>query len=268
MLDSCGESQHDQHSPQGRQGKMLDTTAEVETPEHVVFRFQVAGPARRMVAYVVDLLVRALIALVLLIPLFLSVLGTETELMGAELGIFLVALFLLEWGYYVFFETLMGGRSLGKLALGLRVVRQDGRPLSIGDSLLRNLLRAADFLPMGYALGVLIMGFDPIFRRLGDWVAGTMVVSESRRAQLSKVEVEPAPSVDELATLPARVDLRGPELDAIELFLRRQSAISVARRKELADLIAPAYAQRLDVDYDDPVRFLSLLYYQATLRRT
>ncbi len=81
--------------------------------------------------------------------------------------------FILEWGYYVFFETTASGRSPGKRALSLRVVKEGGYPIGFIDSVLRNLLRGADFLPVGYVVGLFAMAGDARFRRLGDRVAGT-----------------------------------------------------------------------------------------------
>ncbi|MCA9630946.1 MAG: RDD family protein, partial [Myxococcales bacterium] len=122
----------------------LDTTADVETPEHVRFRYRTAGPARRAAAYLVDLMVRAVIISVFG---FLALIGGaslgEEGIGGVGIGLLLTLYFLVEWFYYVVSETLMGGRSLGKRALRLRVVKQSGVPLSFSDSLLRNLLRGA-----------------------------------------------------------------------------------------------------------------------------
>ena len=77
----------------------------------------------------------------------------------------LIVAFVLEWGYYVFFETTGDGRSLGKRALSLRVVKEGGYPIGFIDSVLRNLLRGADFLPFGYVVGLFAMAGDSRFRR-------------------------------------------------------------------------------------------------------
>ena len=97
----------------------LDTTVEVETPEHVRFRYQIAGPARRAVAYLIDLTVRGAF-MVALGMLFLFTTGWN-RLGGFEVGALLVVYFAAEWGYYVLSELLMNGASLGKRALRMRV---------------------------------------------------------------------------------------------------------------------------------------------------
>jgi hypothetical protein len=179
-------------------------------------------------------------------------------------GVLLIAVFLLEWGYYVFCESLFGGVTLGKRALGLRVIKEGGYPITLVDSLLRNLLRAADFLPLGYAIGVLTMALDGRFRRLGDLVAGTMVVIEERVRVVEPLRLRlPA---EELDALPHHPALQAEELEAIDLFLRRSGTLSVAREAELAHMIAPQLAARLGTRATDGARFLALLYARAQAR--
>jgi uncharacterized RDD family membrane protein YckC len=130
----------------------LDNTVEVETPEHVHFRYRVAGPVRRLLAYAIDLLVRIAVLLVIGLILLFAMGATK-----ALLGVLAIILFVLEWGYYVFCETVGGGSSVGKRALSLRVVKEGGYPIGVIDSVLRNLLRGADILPMFYVLGLFAM---------------------------------------------------------------------------------------------------------------
>src|SRR6187551_3464682 len=124
----------------------LDNTTEVETPEHVRFRYRVAG------------------LLVVWVIIVIAFAATREAIQGFVL----ITLFVMEWGYYVFFETTGDGRSPGKRVLSLRVVKEGGYPIGFIDSVLRNLLRSADFLPLGYMLGLLSMAADTRFRRLGD----------------------------------------------------------------------------------------------------
>jgi uncharacterized RDD family membrane protein YckC len=245
----------------------LDTTTDVETPEHVRFRHRAAGPARRALAYLVDLVIRAGVGFVVLV-LLASVGMTEHGVRGASTGFALLLLFALEWCYYVLFETLWSGRSPGKRALKLRVVKEGGTPINFLDCVLRNLLRAADFLPGGYAIGVLVMARDERFRRLGDLVAGTMVVVEERARLAEPLRLSPPPTAEELEVIPQRPPLSSDELEAIELFLRRRGTLSPAREAELAQMIAPQLARRLSLRLHDASRFLALLHYRATERST
>lgn len=234
----------------------LDNTAEVETPEHVRFRYRVAGPVRRMLAYLLDLLIRAGVLLVLGLIIAIAMGGGD-----AVSGILLICAFILEWGYYVFFETTGDGRSPGKRALSLRVVKEGGYPIGFIDSVLRNLLRGADFLPVGYLIGLFAMGADSRFRRLGDRVAGTMVVVEERSRVAAPLTLNPPPTAAELEALPQRPPLTAWERETLELYLRRVD-LTAARREELALMIAPALAQRMGLTVKNPVRFLALLHHR------
>lgn len=239
----------------------LDTTTQVETPEHIRFDYPLAGPMRRIVAYLIDLAIR--IGVLLVVALVLALVDVASGLDGMSQGAILVLFFALDWFYYVLFETLWSGRSPGKRALKLRVVGQDGHSLTVLDSVLRNLLRAADFLPFGYAVGLVIMGTDPRFRRFGDMVAGTVVVIEEPGRIGERLHIHPPPSAEEYAGLPVRPELSQDELDAIELFLRRRGTLAPLREAELAELIAPVLAARMHARYHDPVRFLGLVYARA-----
>jgi len=245
----------------------IDTDTEVETPECVRFRYRTAGPTRRLAAYAVDLLIRGGVLTAAAIALAPSSQWSDKRIGEAASGVTLVILFALEWGYYLLFETIWDGRTPGKKAFSLRVVKEEGHPIRFVDSVLRNLLRAADFLPMGYATGFVVMAGDRRFRRLGDRVAGTMVVVEERRRVAEPVGVTPPLTPAEIETFAQRPRLSAVELEAIELFLRRRGALGVAREKELAQMIAPTYARRFGLHCGDPARFLALLYRRATERQ-
>jgi uncharacterized RDD family membrane protein YckC len=239
----------------------LDNTMEVETPERVRFRHHIAGPTRRGAAWTIDLLIRSAIGFVLFI--ILSLASGEVKKPQTAMGVMFVVFFLLEWSYYVLCETAGNGRTPGKAIMGLRVVKEGGYPLSFIDSVLRNLLRAADFLPAGYVLGGLVMAADRRFRRLGDLVAGTMVIIEEAHKVTAAVTLAPPATADELAALPHRIPLRAEELEAIDLFLRRR--LSDARTVELAEVVTPVLARRLAVPAPgDPARFLGLVHARAT----
>ncbi len=194
--------------------------------------------------------------------------GSATPVAHASIGLVLLVVFVVEWAYYVLFETVWSGRTPGKRVLSLRVVTEGGHPLRFGDSLLRNLLRAADFLPGAYAIGLVVMGRDPRFRRLGDLAAGTIVVTEARAVVAGPLRLDPPPSAAELRPLPQRLPLSGDELDAIELFLRRAGSLSRAREVELAEMVAPVFARRLGLRYRDAPRFLGVLHYRAHQHRS
>lgn len=242
-------------------GQLLDTRTSIETPEHVVLSYHLAGPIRRGLAWGLDTLVRGLVLVGLGTLLGISAAVGGDHLDSLKNGLVLVVFFLLEWGYFVLCDVLMSGRSLGKKAFGLRVVSAQGLPVGLGDSLLRNLLRGADFLPVGYVLGVVCMLFDARFRRLGDWVAGTLVIYEPRVAWRAPPRLTPPPSQAELDWLPTRVVLSAAEREAIELFMLRMHELPQARADELGDILALPLAKRMRLRYAHPARFLGLLYH-------
>ena len=106
-----------------------------------------------------------------------SVSGSSDWSVSWVLALVVLIIFLINWGYYVFFEGLGKGSTPGKKRMGIRVIRQDGLPIGLREAALRNLVRAADMLPPpSYILGGLVMHFDPQGRRLGDMVAGRVPV--------------------------------------------------------------------------------------------
>jgi uncharacterized RDD family membrane protein YckC len=241
----------------------LDTAVTIETPEHVRFRYMLAGPSRRLAAYALDTLVRGLVFAFFAIAGGLGRVGAGATLGGFTTGALFLIAFVIEWAYFVLFETLWNGQSPGKRWLGLRVVNASGRPLAFVDSVLRNVLRAADFLPAFYALGGAISAFDPRFRRLGDFVGGTLVIAEDRRAVDALLPRLPEPSPQELASLPASVVLLPSEVQAVELYLRRRPWLSNERSEELAELAIETIGKRLRLPRRSPSRLLEILYLRA-----
>lgn len=245
----------------------LDTDVAIETPEHIVFHWRVAGPARRAVAYVVDLVVcyGAIVVVGLIAAFAIGASANASELGKVGVGVLLLVLFLAQWVYFVAWEGITG-RSPGKRALGLRVVTTSGRPIGMRAATLRNLLRAADALPTGYLVGVTAMAMSPRFQRLGDLVAGTMVVIPESARRAAPIELSPPAQPKELATLPDEVTLDADERAAIELFLRRRHTLGRAREHELASMVAKHIGERLGYTDSDPARLLAIVYDRAVNR--
>ncbi|WP_160152075.1 RDD family protein [Microbulbifer sp. ALW1] len=201
----------------------LDTLYEIETPEGIDLTAQVAGPVPRILAYAVDLFYRTLVLLVL---------GIALAFAGkAGVGFWLLGSFLLEWFYPVIFEVFRGGQTPGKRAFSLAVVNDNLTPITWGASIMRNLLRFADFLPFGYCAGILSMSCSRHFQRLGDFAAGTIVIYREQPATAAELpKVAPAP--------PPR-GLRTADQQAIVSLTERSRELSLARQQELADLLQP-----------------------------
>jgi uncharacterized RDD family membrane protein YckC len=250
----------------------LDTDVAIETPEHIVFHYRTAGPARRALAQMVDLAVCYGALALLAVCVVLVSAGPAGVVEGATaaaklgMGILLLALFAAQWIYFAAFESALG-RTPGKMALGLRVVTTTGRPIGLFVGVLRNLLRAADILPVGYVAGVVAMALTARFQRMGDLVAGTMVVAPEANRPRAAAPLNPPPEARELEGLPDEVALDADERAAIELFLRRRNTLGHARARELAEMIAPQIGARLGFAHSDPVRLLAIVYDRAVNAR-
>jgi uncharacterized RDD family membrane protein YckC len=202
---------------------MLDTLSEVETPEGVFLRLRAAGAVARAQAWVLDLLIRVGLWMAVAIPL--GMLGQ------AGMGLLALVFFVLTWGYWVAFEVLWNGQTPGKRALGLRVVCADGRTVTWIPSILRTLLRTVDMLPGFYAAGLASTLIDRDARRLGDIVAGTLVVHAGELAR--------AHPVADTEAVPPPLPLAPDEAAAIVDFAERGEQLTEARRCEMADLLEP-----------------------------
>ena len=202
---------------------MLDTYRPVETPEGVEIGLRVAGPVPRLFAAAIDFAIRLGIYFLLVFPA--SLLGE------GGIGLLLLAMFLLEWFYPVLFEVRRGGATPGKRKMGLLVLHRDGTPVGWMASIVRNLVRFADLLPVAYGFGIASMLIDREFRRLGDLAAGTVVVH--REPEIAGYRVPTGPAVRP----PAPLDL--DEQRAILDFAERLGTWSPARSAELAGLASP-----------------------------
>ena len=207
---------------------MLDTVREVHTPEGVALRLPAAGPMPRALAWAIDFGIR--MALLMAASMVLGIMGE------AGTGLYLVLLFAVFWLYPILCEGLFDGQTPGKRALGLRVVSSDGAPVGWLAACVRNLMRTVDMLPFGYACGLLSGFADPWGRRLGDLVAGTMVVHVAKTRRLAVMDAE--------EVLAPMLPLRPAEQAAIVAFAERAPRLTPERQAELADIAEPATGMR------------------------
>jgi uncharacterized RDD family membrane protein YckC len=158
-------------------------SATIITPENIPLELELAGLGTRFGALLIDLL-----GFCLLLFVYVIVVSTMGLLVGGEVARVLtyLGMFLIIFGYFIFFEVLWSGQTPGKRALQIRVIRDGGYPITFYASVTRNLIRFADFLPIGipFLPGAMSVFFHPQYKRLGDMVAGTMVVKEPQAARL------------------------------------------------------------------------------------
>jgi uncharacterized RDD family membrane protein YckC len=201
---------------------MLDGRVALTTPEGVRLLMTPAGPAPRAGAWAVDFLIWLVFAGAL--AMLLS--GTKVGK-----GVYAIVLFASYWGYPIVCEVYFGGRTPGKRAFGLEVLRADGLPVGWRESALRNLMLVADFMPFLYAGGLVCMLADTRFRRLGDIVAGTQVVYREKSA------ARLAPPED--APLPLPFPLSPAEQRTLIDLIERAPRLPAERMEELGTLAAP-----------------------------
>jgi uncharacterized RDD family membrane protein YckC len=201
----------------------LDTLFTAETPEGIALALRPAGLVARGYAFLVDAAIR--------LAIVIAAAGALAAMQRFGVGVFLILVFLLEWFYPVLFELLPGAATPGKRAAGLRVVMDSGLPVTPAASLVRNLLRAADFLPLLYGFGGLMLLLRPDFKRLGDLAAGTLVVHVGAATLHG-----PLGSAEPVA--PPRL-LSTREQAAVIAWAGRASRLTEARLGELALLATP-----------------------------
>lgn len=210
---------------------MLDTTRRVATPEGIELTLHLAGPVPRALAWAIDLALR--MAVLFAVLMLSSQLGR-----GVGGGIVLLTAFFVEWLLPAAFEAMWQGQTPGKRAMGLRVLNDDGSPLRWPGALTRNLLRAADFLPLAYGVGLLAMLANRDFKRLGDLAAATVVVYEpEKRAPARQIAAAPP--------LAPPFALSLEEQRALLDLAERSGSLTPERLEELAELPTPL-VDRLD----------------------
>lgn len=237
----------------------LDTTLEIVSPENINFQFRLAGPATRSLAFLLDVVVIGLSIVGLLVPL-----GLTGLLNDAFLGLFLVAVFFIWWGYGAACEVFANGRTAGKAALGLRVVSQTGLSINPAQAILRNLLRLIDIAPPFFP-GVVLMAFTRRLQRLGDLAAGTIVVLDRTRRppRAPRVEVTTADIV------PLGFQAEPPLIEALAAYVGRRAELSPGRRTELAGITAARLAAAWNVPPPaDPDLLVCAVYELAITAKT
>ncbi|MES3034558.1 MAG: stage II sporulation protein M [Gemmatimonadota bacterium] len=222
----------------------LDATLDVETPEQVVVSYTLAGIGTRGAAALIDLM----LLLVLVGSLWYGAASLPKLMPGLRdfgggwlTAVIIIGQFLLIWGYFVAFEAIWDGQTPGKRLLGLRVVRNGGGGVDIGASAARNVIRVVDFLPLGYFVGMVTIVANQRNQRLGDLVAGTIVVRE-RLLRHQRTVASPAAGDTEEEEFAATLD--DERFALLDRFVAREATLDDASRTR----IAAALVTRLGAD--------------------
>jgi uncharacterized RDD family membrane protein YckC len=209
----------------------------VATPEGVTLEVTLAGVGSRFTAALIDQVLRSAILLSFIISS--SFVGDGVDLSGGVLlGFFVIAAFLVQFGYDVLFECLASGRTPGKRWTGLRVVKVGGAPVGFLASVVRNLLRIVDILPGAYVVGILAVLFTRNNQRLGDLAAGTIVVRERRQVTaLPRPSAAPPIHPEDMGLWDVSA-ISAEDLATVRWFLERRATLAPEARERLAHEIA------------------------------
>ena len=250
-----------------------EETLIIETPERVPLEFALASIGNRFLAAAIDhfiqylaiFLVIFVVVIVIGLDFFSSALTADAVMQDVPnwlIAATIIILFLLFSGYFVFFEWLMDGQTPGKRLLKLRVIREDGRPITLWEAMARNLLRIFDAVP-GFFLPIYSIGLITIFlsnrdQRVGDIFAGTVVIRERLDEAPTFAEAFSNPisdaafrRVQKRTEFKANVNLLSEsEIEVVEAFLRRRWDLTDKQRIWMAWRVALPLMYKLKPEYD------------------
>ena len=225
---------------------------DIDTPEQNALELPLAGIGSRFLALTIDSLIQIGVLIVLTIVGavismgYSQVSGAADHFFSETVGtiVMIVVPFCLYWGYFAFFEILWQGRTPGKRVAGIRVIHQTGRPMSAIECIGRNLMRAVDILPTAYAVGLICMMCNKQNRRVGDYVAGTIVVHDKAMESVAPTWGE-KPTTESLQ--PELRKLTPDELVLIETYLNRRYDLDATVRLATAQRIVAMITEKLGV---------------------
>lgn len=258
--------------------RKIDCVVRVVTPENIEFEYMVAGPFQRIPAFLIDLAVRiSLFAFVLIMFSFLgSPLGSGAFALVFTVG--LLSFFLLSWVYGTYMETRFNGRTVGKMALRLRVISADGRPINGTQAALRNMLRLCDFMPPltlsllipdapaanvlpTCLVGLVAMTLTERMQRVGDLAANTMVVWEGRQGYNTNLQPEDPRAYALSELIPPTFQVSRTLAKAVALYMERRIHLSVMRREEIAANLAKPLLEIFELRADTSADLLLCAIY-------
>jgi uncharacterized RDD family membrane protein YckC len=231
----------------------------IETPERVPLHFALASIGNRFLACAIDhglqLFLMAIIAIAFILLAEFIDFGDAPKWVYAVL---ILVVFLIWTSYFIFFEWLWNGQTPGKRWLKLRVIREDGRPITFWEASVRNLLRIFDIMPFPfYSIGLICVFISNRDQRVGDMVAGSVVVREREAEAPTFDQVFAAPVSDTAlrrsfhpVAFNANLELvSAREIDVVEAFLRRRWDLPDNSRQWMAWRVATPLLMKLQPEY-------------------
>jgi uncharacterized RDD family membrane protein YckC len=220
---------------------------QIDTPEQIALELPLAGIGSRFLGLAIDTLLQIALYVtgafaLIFVGAFLGAVGIGRYFQwipvswAPAIGILFV--FCVYWGYFAFFEIIWKGQTPGKRIAKIRVIKESGRPINAYEGIARNLLRGIDGLPGMYGVGIVCMMLNSQNRRLGDYVAGTVVVHDKATEEVKpewNTIREPAASNPQLALI---TSVTAEELVLIETYLHRRAEMDLVLRDQVAYKIA------------------------------
>ena len=218
----------------------------IDTPEQINLEYELAGPGSRFMALFVDLMIQLIAGILIFILLSFAGIAFHPFRGGGTwmLALTIILIFVVQWGYFAIFEILWNGQTPGKRQAGIRVINETGRQASVYEAVARNLLRAVDALPGLYAVGAIVMFLSPESKRIGDYVAGTVVVHD-RNNQEQAIFFNTR-SDDEAAEINCAT-LGTGDLQVMETFLQRRLDLPLEVRQKTAEKLARHFREKCGV---------------------
>lgn len=163
---------------------------ELLTPENVFIEYELAGLGSRMIAFAVDTLIQIFSIMVIWVGVILSGVTAYTmnSFSSVLIAVGVILIFVIYFGYFIFFEMLMEGQTPGKRIAKIKVIKQNGEPIGFFESLIRNILRLIDIIVSFCILGAVFILFSKDFKRVGDFASNTIVVKLKNTKEIQTAE--------------------------------------------------------------------------------
>lgn len=249
-----------------------EETLIIETPERVPLAFALASIGNRFLAVAIDHVIQFVAIFAVLYAIYSTTAFGEaiysagaagSEMPKWTVAILIIVLSLLFTGYFIFFEWIWSGQTPGKRLMKLRVIREDGRPITLWESFARNLLRIFDAIP-GFVVPIYSVGLIAVFmsrrdQRVGDAFAGTVVIRERSDEAPTFEETFADERVSDSAfkRLFEKNGFKGDissvtreEMEVVESYLRRRFDLPDRQRLWMAWRVALPIMYKVKPEYD------------------